>query len=321
MNRPSQHEQTATDAAREAYETQLQTAAGALVAAIRAGVTDGAETISHLLATAAANLGGIHTLTAARPGSWEAHYVDQFLASTVGPNGEYLLQYRTAPIEVVECVEALLADLDIAWLYDDSFELIDRNETEATTTTARAAGDEEAELAEAAGARLDEAYDLIEHLRDSDYAAYRAAFETQLAAAADELRSTRHLPAGVPVRAQWVELADRSQATAANDNAWGTVEYHLWETARLRTAPPGFTEPLEELTGPHNLGELLRSAGRMPHQRIPELARYAHLTTELLPNGLIPTTPTTPTTPTGLADRDPALGAGDAVDLGGGDER
>src|SRR5262245_22872656 len=38
-------------AARESYVVQLKVAADALVAAIRAGATDGAEMISHLLAT------------------------------------------------------------------------------------------------------------------------------------------------------------------------------------------------------------------------------------------------------------------------------
>lgn len=277
MNRPSEHDQAALDAAREAYETQLQAAADALVAAIRAGVTDGAETMRHLLATAAANLGGMHTLTAARPGSWEADHVDRFLASTVGVDGEYLLEYRTAPIEVVECVETLLAELDVAWLYDDSFELIDQAEM-GVADGARIAGDDA--LAEAACERVDEASELIERLRDTDYAAYRSAFEVQVAVAADELRRTRHLPVAVSVRVRWVAWTDRHQAISSTEaEVWGTVEFELWETARLRTTPPGFTEPLEVLTGPHTPGEILRSTGRMPHQRIPELARYAHLTT------------------------------------------
>jgi hypothetical protein len=273
MSRPEQDQaarQASIDAAREVYETQLRAAAAALVAAIRAGVTDGAETISHLLATAAANLGGMHTLTAVRPGSWEADYVDRFLASTVGPGAEWLLQYRTAPIEIVECLDASMGELGIDWVYDDSYEVIDQAEADTC-------GGDDAQLADAASERLARAEELINELRGLDYAAYRRAFESKVQAAVDELRRTRGLPESVPVRVRWVEWSDRGQATGAQD-AWGTVEGELWETAWLRTPPPGFTEPLADIPGPRTLGEVLQATGRMPHQRIPELAGYAHLT-------------------------------------------
>jgi hypothetical protein len=269
VNGPIERDQAALDAARKAYETQLRAAAGALVAAIRVGVTDGAETISHLLAIAAANLGGMHMLTVARPGSWEADYVNRFLASTVGVDGEWLLEYRTAPIEVVECVEAAMGELGIDWLYDDSYNLIDQAEAGSN-------GDDVV-LADAAGERLVRAGELIDELRVRDYAAYKQAFEAQVQAAADELRRTRGLSESVPVRVRWVEWADREQATGAQD-AWGTVEFQLWESARLRTPPPGFTERLSDIPLAQTPGEILRSTGRMPHQRIPDLAAYAHLT-------------------------------------------
>ena len=273
MTRPAEQDQAGLAAKRESYDMQLRTAGDALVAAIRVGVTDGAETISHLLATAAANLGGMHTLTAARPGSWEASYVDQFLASTVGADGEYLLQYRTAPIEVVECVETLLAELDIDGLYDDSFNLIDQAEA-AVADAVNNNGDEAGP--DAAYERLAETEKLIEQLRNTDYAAYRSVFETQVAAAADELRRHRGLPATVPVTVLWVAWTDRTRIITGGDvNQLGTVEFELWETARLRTPPPGFTEPLEELAGPQTPGQLLRSAGRMPHQRIGRRTRSA----------------------------------------------
>jgi hypothetical protein len=272
VNRPSEQDRAALAAARAVYETQLRTAVDAPVAAIRAGLTDGAESISHLLATAAANLGGMHTLTAARPGSWEADYVDRFLASTVGVDGEWLLQYRTAPIEVVECLEACMGELGIDWLYDDSYNLIDQAEADAC-------GGDDAQSADAACERLVRAEELIDELRGRDYAIYRQGFESQVRAAAGDLRRTRGLPESVPVRVRWVEWADRDQATGAQD-AWGTVEFELWETARLRTPPPGCTEPLSAIPGPRTPGEVLQATGRMPHQRIPELAHYAHLTAQ-----------------------------------------
>jgi hypothetical protein len=268
------------------YEARLRSAADALVATIRTGVTDGAETISHLLATAAANLGGIHTLTAARPGSWEADYVDRFLASTVGTDGEWLLQYRTASIEVVECLEASMGELGIDSLYDDSYNLIDNAEADACNS-------DDAQLADAACDRLVRAEELINELRDREYAAYRHAFDAQVDAAAVELRRTAYLPESVPVRVRWVEWADRDRATGAQD-AWGTVESELWEAARLRTPPPGSTEPLSAISGPRTPGEVLQATGRMPHQRIGELARYAHLTE--LP-GLAQPEPTQPDQP------------------------
>jgi hypothetical protein len=252
------------------YEAQLRTAADALVAAIRTGVTDGAETISHLLATVAANLGGMHALTAGRSGSWEADHVDRFLASTVGPGGEWLLRYRTASIEVVECLEASMGEWGIGRLYDDSYDLIDQAEADTCE------GDD-ADLADAACERLARAEELLHELRDRDYAAYPASFEAQVQAATDELRRTRYLPESVPVRVRWVEWTDRDQATSTQD-AWGTVEFELWEAARLRTPPPGFTEPLAHIPCPRTPGEILQATGRMPHQRIPELARYAQLT-------------------------------------------
>ena len=253
-------------AACELYESQLRTAADALVSAIRGGVTDGAEAISHLLATVAANLGGMRILTAARPGSWEADYVDRFLASTVGPDGEWLLQYRTAPIEVVECVEDAMGDLGIDLLYDDSYALVHHAEAAAVS--------DGGVWSAAAWDRVAGAEELIEQLRGRDYAAYRGAFEARVQAAAEELRRARYLSESVPVRVRWVDWSERDQTTRAQQS-WGSVESELWETARLSTPPPGFSEPLADIPGPRLPGEILRETGRMPHQRIPELAHYA----------------------------------------------
>ena len=63
---------TDADPEREArvseYRRQVIAAAKALAAAIRTEVADGGEVVSHLLATVAANLGGMHKLTEKRPG-------------------------------------------------------------------------------------------------------------------------------------------------------------------------------------------------------------------------------------------------------------
>lgn len=243
------------------YNSQFAVAADSLLAAIQTRVTDGAETVSHLLATVAANLGGVDQITAGRPGSWEADHVQQFLSSTVGPDGEYLLQFRTRPIEVVECVELAMVDLDIDFLYDESLALVEDAETEAADEGDDAAWD-----------RLDHAGLLIDQLRTSDYATYRDAFEVNIREATRALTETRHLPIDVPVSVRWVDWKDHEETTGSQD-IWGTIEYELWESARAKTPPPGFAELLHTI--PISPADHLRTAGRMPHQRIPEIADYA----------------------------------------------
>lgn len=252
-------EQATSPTRRADYDRHLATAADALVAAIRTGVTDGGETITHLVARAAANLGGMYKLTKARRGSWEAHHVDQMLTSTVGYDGECLLAYRTAPIEVVECVDLVMLDAGLLDIYEDSALLID-----AVESAAYDAGDE------TAGARAREAARLLDQLRDADYAAYRREFERQVRAAAEALVRTWHLPPGTPVTVRWAPWERREQATRAQED-WMTVEYQLFEAAHNATGLPGVDVPINWA---HNPVEQLRAAGRLPHQRIPQLAHY-----------------------------------------------
>lgn len=54
---------------------------------------DGGEVISIVLASVAARHGGTAWLTRGRAGSWEAHYVQGFMASTVGYADEHLSAY------------------------------------------------------------------------------------------------------------------------------------------------------------------------------------------------------------------------------------
>ena len=249
------------------YRRQVTAAANALAAAIRTEVADGGEVVSHMLATVAANLGGMDKLTEKRPGSWEADYVDRFLGSTVGSQGEFLLEYRTEPIKVVACVPAMLADLGIGDLYDDSMLVV--GQAEAATL----GPDPDAAAAEASAERFERAERLIVQLRESDYAGYRQAFEEQLRVAGRHLFDQEHLSEDVSVSVLFVDWPQAEEATGAKEDAVGTLEYRLWETARANTPPPGFTEPLAELRG--QLDDLLREAGRLPHQRVPELAHYS----------------------------------------------
>lgn len=79
-----------------------------------------AEFLTLAVAGAAANAGGIETLLAGRPGSWEADWVRTMLVSTVGADEDHLPEHRTDPIVVPLDVEAILFDLtdgqwDAAW--------------------------------------------------------------------------------------------------------------------------------------------------------------------------------------------------------------
>lgn len=253
---------TPTAAQRGEYQRHFTAAADALQAAIETRVTDGGETITHLLATVAANLGGLRTLTQARPGSWEAHHIDETLTSTVGADGEYLLEYRTHPIEIVECVELALSDAGVEYLYDDSIALIDAAEGDTGDATAE---------------RVERAEQLIEQLRQSDYTAYQVEYERHVHAAAEELVLTRHLPPSVPVGVRWVSWEQREWTTGWRA-PWGTVELELNDSARQAARLPGFAPDME----PSGIdpAERLSAAGRLPHQRIPELAHYVQPTTE-----------------------------------------
>src|SRR4051794_22871602 len=98
--------------------TAVTRAIGAINSGARPG--DGAEFITHLVAAVAANLGSAHALTQARPGSWEAAKVRDMLASTVGEGGEYLMTYRTEPVELVVNSVYELDDLGVYETYEAS---------------------------------------------------------------------------------------------------------------------------------------------------------------------------------------------------------
>lgn len=91
-----------------------------------------AEFVTLALAGAAANIGSVDAILAGRPGSWEADAVRNLLYSTVGYEEQYLFEHRTEPLRVVVDVEQILADLDIAWLYDDAEMALDQMEDDAT---------------------------------------------------------------------------------------------------------------------------------------------------------------------------------------------
>jgi transcriptional regulator with XRE-family HTH domain len=70
---------------------------------------DWAEFVTHALAGAAANVGGIEAVLAGRPGSWEAERVRQTLQSSVFDDND-LMGHRTEPITVDLWVEPILSE-------------------------------------------------------------------------------------------------------------------------------------------------------------------------------------------------------------------
>ena len=78
---------------------------------------DFADILSRVLASVSANVGGIEALLQGRAGSWEADYVRRLLRSTVGENEEYLLEYRTEPLQLSLDVEEVFERFGITELY------------------------------------------------------------------------------------------------------------------------------------------------------------------------------------------------------------
>src|SRR4051794_37320418 len=89
---------------------------------------DFAEFVTLAVAGAAGNVGGIDRVLAGRPGSWEAGYVRDMLVSTVGWDEEHLWAHRTEPLVMRVDVDAILAELGIAGLFDESDAEITRRE-------------------------------------------------------------------------------------------------------------------------------------------------------------------------------------------------
>lgn len=76
---------------------------------------DWAEFVTLALAGATANLGGIETALAGRPGSWEAARVRSLLESTVGPDETDLWRHRTEPLMITLYVEDLVNERTQMW--------------------------------------------------------------------------------------------------------------------------------------------------------------------------------------------------------------
>jgi hypothetical protein len=165
----------------------------------RREAADWAEFISHALAGAAANMGGIEATLAGRPGSWEADSVRNLLVSTVGHDEQYLLEHRTEPLVIELKVDEILADLGAWNAYDDaSRELARRYNAIGISTATGMPGDP---ITEDALTRLEPASEeqerqaneitelegRLEQQRLEDWAAYGQALQAAVEAAAARL--------------------------------------------------------------------------------------------------------------------------------------
>lgn len=94
------------------------------------GQLDFAEFVAELLATVAANVGGVGRLLAGRHGSWEASALEGLLYSTVGYDEELLPRYRTEPVVIHLNVHRLMVSRatgpDFLTGYERDWEALER---------------------------------------------------------------------------------------------------------------------------------------------------------------------------------------------------
>lgn len=94
---------------------------------------DFAEIACRVIASVAANVGGVETLLSGRPGSWEADYIRRIVQSTVGEDDVELLRYRTEPVRLALDVEGTFDDFGLYELYTEAADELERREDAAET--------------------------------------------------------------------------------------------------------------------------------------------------------------------------------------------
>lgn len=230
--------QTLTAAARLTWTTQAHDGT------THTGPCDWAEFVSLALAGAAANVGGIETALAGRPGSWEADAVRNLLTSTVGHNEQQLLEHRTEPVVVQVFVDEVMVDMGMWTAYDDAQRELTRRYDDlpsaATAEQARALPP----LTEQQERQYDELAKLEERLesqRLQDWTEYGQALKTHIEAAAARQPGLR-----VPVT---VHIDVDTFRTDGGDRSVG-VEGQLLQEAITATPLPGGLTPQARLTTP-----------------------------------------------------------------------
>jgi hypothetical protein len=274
------HDTTTSDTSRDDFATAVAAITRAVTAANAGHGPDGAEFIAHVLATVAANLGSAIALTAARPGSWEAAGVQDLVHKTVGWNDEYLMTFRTAPIEVVVNTENELDDLGLFMTYEASADHIgrhlfgDRYAPSLVTMPGQGEGIvRRGQLSVEELEQLEPIDELLWDLQHRDYAEYRQRFAQALHAEVARIRATD--PAALPDHVEvTVRFIDHTGNSDELTDLWGPgLESTLYRHARETTRLPGSNDT-PDWSGYQQFAAQLLAAGHWPHLRIPELAHY-----------------------------------------------
>ncbi|MGM7669288.1 hypothetical protein [Microbacterium sp. A93] len=182
---------------------------------------DLAEIVCQVITTVAANAGGIETLLAGRPGSWEADYVRQIVYSTAGHEDADLLRFRTGPVRLVVDFEGTFYDFGLEGMWGQERDKAIKHEQDDSLT--------EEQIVEAS-ARVDAIYELW----DRDQAAYREAYT----ATVRQVLTARGLTCGVEVTETSLEVATPWDPVADELDAAARVSTPLPMTGR----PPDWTE-------------------------------------------------------------------------------
>jgi hypothetical protein len=234
---------------------------------------DGAEFITHLVATVAANLGSSDAVTAGRPGSWESAGVQDLLRSTVGYDDEYLLTYRTEPVEVVVNPVYELDDLGLFETYEASVDHIGRALFGARWTSGRM------NLTVGELEQIEDIEEQLVELEKRDRAEYQRRFTATVHARFEHLRTEdpHRYPEHLTVTVRFTE--NRSGNEELTDGWSSDLASQLYQHAREHTPLPGSnTQP--DWTGAQSHAKSLLDAGNWPHLRIPELTVYGIPTSE-----------------------------------------
>ncbi|MEU4390175.1 hypothetical protein [Kribbella sp. NPDC023855] len=227
---------------------------------------DGAEFITHVLATVAANLGSTNAVTRARPGSWEAAGVGELLHSTVGSDDEYLLAYRTEPVEIIASSTYELDDLGIYETYEASLAHIGQVLFGDRWTPARG------NLTPGELEQIEDVHDYLYDLEVQDRAEYEERFTAEVAARLRQLRTEEphRYPAQLTVTVRFVD--DRDNDRALTEGCGLDLASQLYQHARQNTLLPGSNAKPDWSPG---FVDTLLVDGHWPHLRVPELAHYS----------------------------------------------
>jgi hypothetical protein len=224
---------------------------------------DFAEFVTHAVAGAAANVGGVEEILFGRSGSWEADHVRQMLQSTVGCYEEYLVEHRTEPLTVVVAVDNLLFDVGFAELFEQAHDELDRREeaicAEADTDRPMLAVTDLPDDQQVALEQIDCQREALHRLKAQEWVAYGEAFKANVLHVAGEMLPRLQVPVVVEVHLDW---HDEDSSVPP----WGPA-FAVWERARDLTPLPGSGIPLKD----YPLGDVAqieRDAGRDPLRRL-----------------------------------------------------